>query len=536
LVRDKKIEGISDIRDESAKEEIRVVIDLKKDEMAEIIVNNLYKQTPMQTSFGANMVALVNGAPRILNIRDFLVHFLRHRREVVVRRTAYELRRAEEKAHILMGLKTAVENIDAVVKLIREAPDAPIAHEQLMTRFKLTDIQAKAILDMRLGRLTGLERDKIIAEHNETLKVIADLTDILDRPERVAAIVKDELTFIREKFGDERRTEITVEADDLTMESLVADEEVAVTVSLAGYIKRTPLSEIRAQKRGGRGRMGMKTREEDLVKDLFITSNHQTLLCFTNQGRVYDIKIYRVPETDLAGRGKHFANLIKLADGEKVVSVLTIKQFTEGHYIISVTAKGYIKKTDLMAYENLRSSGLIALKLDDGDALISCAITSGKDDILIGTRMGKSIRFNEDEVRPMGRSARGVTGIRFSEEEDQVIGMEVLVGNSTVLSVCEGGYGKRTPLEEYRPQSRGGKGIYTIKVTDRNGPVVGIMQVGEDDDLMIMTSSGKVMRFTVNEVGVIGRLTQGVRLMAVEEGEKIISFAKIARIAGEELT
>ncbi len=535
LVRDKKIEGISDIRDESAQEEIRVVIDVKRDEQAEIILNNLYKQTPMQSSFGVNMVALVKGMPRLLNLKDMLKYFLQHRREVVVRRTAYDLRKAEERAHILLGLKIAVENIDAIVKLIRAAADPAIAHTGLMAEFKLTDIQAKAILEMRLSRLTGLERDKIINEYDEIVKTIADLKNILETPARVTTLIKGELAELRENHGDERRTEITTEAGDFTMESLVADEEVVVTVSMAGYVKRTPTTAIRAQKRGGKGRTGMKTKEEDLVKDIFISSNHETLLCFTNLGRVYDLNVYRIPETELAARGKHFANLIKFTEGEKVVSVLPFKTYTEGSFILSVTAKGFVKKTDLMAYQNLRSSGLIALKLDEGDSLVSCTITSGKDDILIATRMGKSIRFNEEEVRPMGRSARGVTGIRFSEEEDFVIGLEVLKGNSSILSVCECGYGKRTPLDEYRAQSRGGKGIYTIKVTDRNGPVVGILQVAEEDELMIMTSAGKVTRFIVSEIGVIGRLTQGVRLMSVDEGEKVISMARIARLGDEEV-
>ncbi len=535
LVRDKKIEGISDIRDESAREEIRVVVDIKRDEQAEIILNNLYKQTPMQSSFGVNMVALVKGIPRVLNLKEILEYYLIHRREVVLRRTAYELRRAEDKIHILLGLKIAVENIDAVVKLIRGAADSAEAHAGLVSQFKLSDIQAKAILDMRLARLTGLERDKIIAEYEETLRIIADLKDILDNPPRVTQIIRDELTELKEKFGDDRRTEITAAADDLTMESLVADEEVVVTVSHAGYVKRTPISAIRAQRRGGKGRTGMKTKEEDLVKDLFITSNHQTLLCFTNMGRVYDLRVYQLPEVELAGRGKHLANLVKFQEGERVVSTLAIKEFVEGAYIMCATAQGYVKKTDLMAFANLRSSGLIALKLEDNDTLISCVITTGKEDVLLATRMGKSIRFNEEECRPMGRSARGVTGIRFSEEEDTVIGLEVLRSDATILSVCENGYGKRSPLEEYRAQTRGGKGIYTIKVTERNGPVVGIMQVSENDDLMLMTSAGKLTRFTVNEVGVIGRLTQGVRLMNVDDSEKVISFAKIAKIENEEV-
>ena len=558
LVHAKRIEGISDIRDESNKDGIRVVIELKKGENGDIILNNLYKLTPMQSTFGVNTVALVNGAPRILNLKQLLEVFYLHRREVILRRTAYELRRAEERGHILAGLKIAVESIDAVVAIIRKAKDPATAAAELTAKFELTDIQTKAILEMRLARLTGLERDKIVAEYNEVMGVIADLKDILDKPERVTALIRGEITALQENHGDGRRTEIVVSAaDEFTMESLVADDEVAVTISHTGYVKRTPLDDIRAQRRGGKGKAGMLTREEDVVSSVFMTSNHQTLLCFSNLGRVFELRVYQLPELPLRSRGKHFASLVKLTEGEKIVSVLPLKEFKEGHFIVSVTAHGYVKKTDLMAYSNVRSSGIIGLKVDDGDSLVSCSITDGKSEVLIATRWGKAIRFNEDEIRPTGRASRGVTGIRFGEadtpeavddatgseevdaalanEPDRVIGMEIIQGRSTILSVCEGGYGKRTPLEEYRTQSRGGKGIFTIKVTERNGPVVGIMQVDENDDLMVMTSSGKITRFNVNEVGVIGRLTQGVRLMAVELGEKVISLCKVQKLEGEEV-
>jgi DNA gyrase subunit A len=535
LVRDKKIEGITDLRDESAQDEIRVVIELRKGENPEIILNNLYNQTPMQSSFGVNMVALVRGVPKLLNLKQILELFYQHRREVILRRTAYLLRKAEERAHILLGLKIAVENLDRVVATIRAAADSDEAQAKLIELFNLTEIQAKAILEMRLSRLTGLEREKIVLEYDEVMKVIADLSDILRSPQRVTDIVKAELTEIREKFGDERRTQLLAAADDFTMESLVADEEVAVSITHHGYVKRTPLDSIRAQRRGGKGRKGMQTREEDLVKDLFITTNHQSLLCFTNQGRVHEIKVYRVPEVELAGRGKHFATLVKLAENEQVVSVLPIREFAEGHFIVSVTAEGYIKKTDLMAYANIRQNGLIALKLDDGDSLVACATTNGKNEILLATKLGKAIRFNEEEIRPMGRASRGVTGIRFSEEGDRVIGMGIISGDAPILSICEGGYGKRTPLEEYPLQGRGGKGVYTIKISERNGPVVGILQIAETDHLMVMTSAGKVTRFTVSEIGIIGRLTQGVKLITVDEGEKVVGFARIAIIEGEEL-
>jgi DNA gyrase subunit A len=561
LVHAKRIEGISDIRDESNKDGIRVVIDLKKGENADIILNNLYKLTPMQSSFGVNIVALVNGAPRILNLKQLLEVFYQHRREVVLRRTAFELRKAEERGHILAGLKIAVENIDEVVAIIRKSRDPAIAAGELIAKFGLTDIQTKAILEMRLARLTGLERDKIVADFKEVTALIADLKDILEKPERVTSLIREELKFLRENHGDERRTEIIASAaDEFTMESLVADEEVAVTISHTGYVKRTPLEDIRAQRRGGKGKAGMLTREEDVVSSVFMTSNHQTLLCFSNIGRVFELKVYQLPELPLRSRGKHFASLCKLTEGEKIVSVLPLKEFKEGHFIVSVTAHGFVKKTDLMAYSNVRSSGIIGLKLDDGDSLVSCAITNGSNEILIATRWGKAIRFNEEEIRPTGRASRGVVGIRFGEgsdnsdsildavggpeeivtgglpnEPDRVIGMEVIRGNFTILSVCEGGYGKRTPLEEYRVQSRGGKGIFTIKVTERNGLVVGILQVDENDDLMVMTSSGKITRFNVNEVGVIGRVTQGVRLMSVESGEKVISLCKVQKLEGEEV-
>lgn len=536
LVRDKKLEGISDLRDESASNEIRVVIELKRGEIADIVLNNLYKMTPMQSSFGVNTVALVNGAPRTLNLKQMLELFYKHRREVILRRTSFDLRQAEERGHILLGLKTAVENIDQMVAIIRASEDSQAAHAELIKTYALSDIQAKAILDMRLAKLTGLEREKIIAEYAETVSVIADLRDILDRPERVTAIIKTDLALLKETHGDERRTEIIAsEADAIRMEHLVADEEVAVTITHGGYAKRTPVNQFRAQKRGGKGKSGMLTKEEDVVKDLYISSNHQSLLCFTNKGRVYDIKVYQIPEAPLRARGKHFANIIKLEEQERVVSVMPVKEFSDGKFVVSVTAQGFIKKTELMAYANIRTTGIIGLKLEDEDSLVACAITDGKSDILIASKMGKAIRFNEDEARPVGRASRGVTGIRFSEETDCVIGMEVIIGDSTILSICENGYGKRTPLEEYRAQTRGGKGIYTIKVTERNGPVVGICQVSETDDLMIMTSVGKITRFTVGEIGVIGRLTQGVRLMNVEEGERVISCCKVMQFEGEEV-
>lgn len=533
LVNEKRIEGISDIRDESAKEEIRIAIDLKKGEMSEIILNNLYKLTPLQSSFGVNLLALVGGAPKVLNLKDMLIEFYYHRREVVVRRTSFELRKAEERAHILMGLKIAVENIDEVVKLIRAAADSQTAHAELVARFNLSDIQAKSILDMRLARLTGLERDKIISEFEEIQKIIANLKDILQNPERITNIILEEIVDMKERFGDERKTQIVDSpADELTMEKLVADEEVAVTITIAGYVKRTPLTEIMAQRRGGKGKSGMLTKDEDVVKDIFITSNHQTLLVFTNLAKVYQLKVYQIPEAGLRSRGKHFANLIRFEADEQVVSVLPVKEYQVGMYVVSVTARGYIKKTDLLSYEKVRSSGIIGLKLDEDDKLVACGLCTENNEILLAAKSGKAIRFNSHDIRPMGRAARGVTGIRFGEEGDKVVGMEIIDATSTILTICEKGFGKRTSLDEYRLQSRGGKGIITIKVSDRNGPVVGIAQVHDENDLIMMTNTGKIVRLHVRELSTIGRNTQGVRLVNVSgPEEKVISFC----IADEEV-
>ena len=533
LVRNKKIESISDIRDESAKEEIRIVIDLKRGEAGEIVLNNLYKMTPMQSNFGVNIVALSKGTPKLLNLRELLKEFYQHRREVVLRRTAYLLRKAQERAHILLGLKIAVENADDVVALIRKSQDTSSAQKELMSKYDLSEVQAKAILDMRLARLTNLEREKIVEEYNLICKEIERLSEILNTPELVTKIILEELNEVRELFSDERKTKILMgDADEFTMESLVADEEVTVTITHAGYVKRTISSEIAAQKRGGKGRSGMLMKEEDFILDIFTTTNHQSLLCFTNKGRVYNLKVYQLPESGLRNRGKHFANLIRLESEEKVVSVLPVVEFVEGTFVYSVTRSGYIKKTKLMAYSNVRNGGIIGLKLDEGDSLVRCSLGKDGEDVILATKLGKAIRFNSQEVRVVGRASRGVTGIRFSDKDDAVIGMEILKDEqgSTLLSICENGYGKRTPSEEYRKQSRGGKGIYTIKVTERNGPVIGICQVVNTDDLMVVTSAGKLMRFKVSDVGIIGRHTQGVRLMNVSDDEKVISVSRVPQI------
>ncbi len=536
LVREKKLDGIADLRDESAKEEVRIVVELKKGEIPNVVLNKLYKMTPLQSSFGINMVALVGGVPQLLNLKRLLHEFYLHRQEVVVRRTAYLLRKARERCHLLEGLKVATENIDAVVGVIKAAADSAAAQVRLIAEFELSEVQAKAILDMRLARLTGLERERIIAEYEETLRQIADYQGILDDPQRVVQVIKDELAEIREKYGDERRTEVIGEkADELTMESLVADEEVVLTITFGGYAKRTPLAQVRAQRRGGKGKSGILTREEDVVKDLFQTTNHCHLLCFSNEGRVYNLRVFSMPEGNLRAKGKHFANMIGLKRGEKIVSVLPVREFTEDTYVLSCTTKGMVKKTLLTAYANVRATGIIGLKLDKGDTLIKCALVEEGDQVLVASRLGKAIRFDQCGVRPMMRASRGVTGMRFGEDGDYAIGMEVISGRGTVFSVCENGYGKRTTLDEYRQQSRGGKGVYTIKVTKRNGPVVGVTLVEDSDDLVIITSAGKITRFNVSEVGVIGRVTQGVRIMNIDDGEKVAGFTRVDKVEGEEV-
>lgn len=532
LVRNKKLEGISDIRDESSKLGIRIVVEVKRNEPAEIILNHLYKLTPLQTSMGINMVALCRGVPKLLSLKEILSEFIDHRREVVVRRTAFLLNKAQERAHILLGLKIVVENVDEVVSIVRNAKDTETAHRQLKERFELSDIQAKAILDMRLAKLTGLERDKILNEYNEIMKEINDLTDILEKPERVTSIVIEELDEVLEKFGDERKTKIlAADADEISMEALVADEEVVVTLTKTGYVKRTKVSEIQAQKRGGRGRSGMLTKDEDFVQDLFVTSNHQSLLCFTNKGKVYSMKVYRIPEAAMRSKGKHIANVITFEEGEELVSILPIKDFQEeGVGLVSVTKCGYIKKTELKAYSNVRANGIIGLKLDEGDQLVRCILCRDQDHLLIATSQGKLIRFESREVRPTGRASRGVTGIRFGDDADSVVSLEVTNADSeqTLLTLCENGYGKRSKLSEYRVQSRGGIGIYTIKASERNGSVVGIVMVDEKDDIVVMTSQGTMIRMAVKEIGVTGRNTQGVRVMRVSDGEeKVISFNRV---------
>ncbi len=526
LVQEKKITGISEIRDESDREGMRIAIDLKKGELATVVLNQLYKHTAMQSTFGVIMLALVNNQPRVLNLRKLLSNFIQHRREVVVRRTKYDLRKAEERAHILLGLKIALDNLDAVIALIKASANPEEAKTGLVREFTLSEIQAQAILEMRLQRLTGLERDKIIAEYEEVLKEIARLTEILGSDALVMKIIRDELLAIKAEYGDERRTEIVSQVSDIDIEDLIKDEEMVITISHAGYIKRNPLTSYRAQRRGGKGKMGMETKEADFVERLFTASAHSYILFFTNKGRVYWLKVHQLPEASRQAKGKAIVNLIQISQEERVTAALPIREFTPGHFILMATKHGIIKKTALEFYSHPRPSGIIAITLEEGDELISSEVTDGKCDVFLGTRDGLSIRFSETDVREIGRTGKGVIGIRL-DEGNEVVAMEIVRDGSTILTVTEKGYGKRSTLEDYRSQGRGGKGIFTLKITEKNGRVTGMAQVSEDDEIILITSNGKVLRIRARDISVQGRNTQGVRLFDIEADDKVVSFAKL---------
>ena len=537
LVQEDRIKGISDLRDESSdREGVRVVIELKRGEIPLVVLNNLYKHTPLETTFGVIMLALVNNRPEVLNLKQILHHFLDHRREVVVRRTAYELRKAEERTHILEGIKIALDNRDAVIALIRRSQSPDEARAGLMREFGLTEIQASAILDMRLQRLTQLERTKLVEEYQDVLKQIEYLKSILANRELVQTIIKDELTEIREAYKDERRTQIVKEEAEITLEDLIAAEEVIVTISHAGYIKRNAVSLYRAQRRGGKGKIGMGIKEEDFVVNLFTASTHDSLLFFTDAGKVYWLKVHEIPEASRAAKGKALVNLLALSSNEKVTATLPVKEFRDDRYIVMGTKKGIIKKTELSAFSNPRQGGIIALGLESGDKLISVQLTDGQREILLGTRQGLTIRFKEEEVRSMGRTAYGVKGITL-EEGNEVIGMETITPDSTtsILTVTEGGYGKRTPVGEYRIQGRGGKGIISVKTTERNGLAVGFLQVRDDDQIMLMAAQGKVLRCKVDDIREIGRNTQGVRILDLDgEGDRVVGVARLAEVIERE--
>jgi DNA gyrase subunit A len=526
LSREKKIEGISEIRDESNREGIRVVLELGRGELPQIILNQLYTHTQMRTTFGIIMLALVDRRPQVVNLKEMLEAFIKFRREVVTRRTRYDLARAEERAHILAGLRKAVEQLDLVIRIIREAANAEVARDTLMTRLTLTEIQAKAILDMQLRRLAALERQKIIEEHEQVLKLIEELKAILSSDAKLMAIIKDEMLTIKQEYGDARRTEILTETTELTIEDLLADEEMVVTITRSGYIKRTHVEAYRSQRRGGKGVTGMETKEEDIVEDLFIASTHSYLLFFTNSGKIHWLKVHEIPEGGRAAKGKAMVNLLSLGEGEHVATCVPVRDFNAGGYVFFVTRQGKVKKTELEAYSHPRAGGIQAVGLDERDQLMTARRTDGSREVMIATKLGMAIRFSEEEVRPMGRGAAGVRGIEV-EDDDQVIGADVVQEGAQILTVTERGFGKRTPLEEYRLQGRAGKGIIDIKTAGRNGTVVGMVQVRSGDDLLIVTTKGKVIRIHADEVSSQGRNTMGVRIIDLDADDRVGSIARV---------
>ena len=527
LARDKTIEGISDLRDESDRQGLRIVIELKRGEVGDVVLNNLYKHTQLQTTFGVIMLAIVGGRPVVLPLVDVLEHFIDFRREVVRRRTEYELRKAEARAHILEGLKIALDHLDEVITLIRASKSPGEAREGLMGRFGLTQVQSQAILDMQLQRLTGLERQKILDELAEVLRQIERYRAILGSEALLMEIVVQELRDIRQKYSNPRRTEIIEDEGEFRIEDLIADEDVVITVSHTGYIKRTAVSTYRTQRRGGLGRRGMSVREEDFVSHLFIASTHAYILIFTDKGRVYWLKVYTIPDVGPDGKGKAIANLVSMLPDEQIAALLTVRDFEPGKFVVMGTRRGVIKKTELAAFRNPRAAGIIAMGIEEGDSVIAAQTSDGQGHIFIGTRVGMAVRFPEGDVRPTGRGAYGVRGITL-RPGDEVVAMEVTNGGGTLLTVSEKGYGKRTDLDEYRVQSRGGLGIINIHTTDRNGRVVGIAYVKDEDELMLITEQGKVLRMGTRDIRTIGRATQGVRLIGVEEDDRVVSIARLS--------
>ncbi len=567
LVRGKLIEGISELRDESDKDGMRVVIELKRGEIADVVLNNLYKQTPMESVFGVNMVALQDGQPKLLNLKDFIEAFLRHRREVVTRRTVFELRKARERGHILEGLAIALANIDEVIALIKASPSPAEAKTGLMSRawgpgavpemlaragsiqtrpdglgeefglhdgaYRLSEAQAQAILDLRLHRLTGLEQDRILAEYSELLELIRDLCDILARPERLLSVIRSELLAIREQYGDARRTRIEADESDLTIEDLIAPQDVVVTLSHGGYAKAQPVSEYRAQGRGGRGKSATAVKDEDFVDKLFIANTHDTLLCFSSRGQLYWLKVYRLPQAGRGSRGKPIVNLLPLQDGERITAVLPIREYEEDRYVFMATASGTVKKTPLVSFSRPRAAGIIAVGLDEGDRLVGVAITDGTRDVILCTSGGKAIRFSEDDVRAMGRTAAGVRGIRVPPTED-VISLIIPDRDGLVLTASENGFGKLTAEGDFPVHGRGGQGVIAMQVSERNGRLVAATQVATTDELMFMSSSGTLVRTRADEISVLGRNTQGVRLIRLDEGERLIGVEAVEPESGEE--
>ncbi|MGA8240136.1 MAG: DNA gyrase subunit A [Desulfobacterales bacterium] len=526
LVKNKQIEGLRYVRDESDREGMRMALGLKRDQIAGVIINQLYKHTRLESSFGVIFLAVVQGRPELLTLKETLEQFIYHRKEIIVRRTRFDLRKAEERAHILQGLKVALDNLDEVVALIRNSRSPDEARTRLMDRFDLTIIQAKAILDMRLQRLTGLEREKIVEEYEAVLKDIARFREILGNERLVLDIIKEEIAEIQKEFADVRRTEIVHDTTEINIEDMIVEEDMVVTISKDGYIKRNPITLYRIQRRGGKGKTAMGTKEEDFVEHLFVASTHHTFLFFTNQGKVYWRKVYDIPQAGRTSRGKAVINLLNLAPDEKLTTVMAVAAFEPGHHILMTTRNGLVKKSDLMAFSRPRSGGIIAITLITGDELIEARLTDGTYNVFLVSAMGKSIRFHEAEVRPSGRTSQGVRGMRLIKG-DCIVGMAVLSHGQTLFTLTENGYGKRTSVDEYPIQKRGGKGVITIKTSERNGKVVALLLVEEDDNVMLMTDAGKLIRIPVNGVSVISRNTQGVKLIDIEEGEAVVGAARI---------
>ncbi len=526
LVREKKIEGLADLRDESDREGMRIVLELKRDEPALPILNSLYKHTAMQSTFGVIMLALVDNQPRVLPLKEVIGHFVEHRKTVVVRRTRFELRQAEARAHILEGYRIALDHLDAVIQLIRRSRSVDEARTGLVGQFGMTETQAQAVLDLRLQRLTQLERQKIQDEYQQTIQLIARLQAILGNEALVREIIREELVALKEQYGDPRRTQILEETADISLEDTLADEEMVVTISHGGYIKRSPLTVYRAQRRGGKGMAGMATKEEDYVEHLFVATTHSFLLLFTNLGRVHWLKVHELPQLGRAAKGKALVNFLQVQPGETVTAMIPIRQFEVDKYLLMATRRGVVKKTELSAYANPRVGGIIGLTLDEGDELIAVRLTGGRDEVFLATRQGMAIRFDEGEVRIIGRTGRGVVGIAL-EPGDGVVAAEVVRPGTAILTVTERGYGKRTELEEYRLQGRGGKGIINLRVTEKNGPVVGTLQVQEQDQVMMISQEGKVTRLHVREISVIGRATQGVRLQGLEANDRVAAVTSL---------
>jgi DNA gyrase subunit A len=526
LVRDKKIEGITDLRDESDRTGMRVVIELRKDVNPQIILNQLHKQTQLQDTFGVILLSVVDGQPRVLNLSEMIYYYLEHQKDVVVRRTRFDLKKAEERLHIVEGLKIAIDHIDEVIRIIRSSRDTENSKNNLMERFALTDKQAQAIVDMRLGRLSGLEREKLETEYKDLISKIAFLRNILASEKMVLNIIKDELLEVKEKYGDERRTEIVQSEVTLETEDLIAEEDMVIAITHSGYIKRQPINTYRNQKRGGRGISAITTKEEDFVEHLFITTTHNYLLFFTNKGKVYRLKVYEIPEASRQAKGMAIVNLLYITGEEKITAVIPVRAYEEGQYLLTATKKGIIKKTSLLEYDSSRKDGIIALTLDDADELIGVKLTHGDDEIILATRQGMVIRFSESDVRYMGRTARGVKGISLNAE-DEIVSMDTIKDGAELLVITVHGYGKRTKLSEFRNQTRGGKGMIGMRTNSRNGAIVGILEVSAGDEIMLITHEGVAIRVSADDISSMGRVTQGVRIMKLDTEDTVVALARV---------